>query len=117
MVVEDTFAPQLEPEPPKDMIVDVASGFELFIGNPKSSFDASDIETVVDLGEAHFLQYDESTHILSLGANTTTDNDQGVYEVNIELKDVDAGINSTYDIRFTIMPKREEVWVFTNSTE
>ena len=54
-IVSETFAPRLEPEPPSDVILNADSSFEMFIGDPTSNFEASDVETVVDLGNAQFL--------------------------------------------------------------
>lgn len=53
---------------------------------PTSSY-GNEVEVDVDVGEAIFLLYDESSLNLFLPANVTTNVDEGIYHVQISLTD------------------------------
>ena len=78
----------------------------MFIGRPKSPY-GNQVEIAVDLGIANFLIFDEQSSSLTIPANVTTNADEGIYEINVNLLDTTLNSSSTTTLQLTVLPVDE----------
>ena len=87
----------------------------MFIGQPTSAY-GNDVEITVDVGTTSFFHYEESTFYLTIPANVTTNAEEGIYEIQITLKEETISTNFTTTLLLTILPVDDTFWTNDESS-
>ena len=100
--------PYLLPTPQSPMEIDAGAALDLFIGQPTSDLH-NEVRVDVNVGNALFIHFNESSLFLTVPQNVTTNQEEGIYSIEIYLTDTVFEVSSTTIIQLQILPVDEVI--------